>query len=167
MDMSTITAAVTSLRMAGDIAKGLISLNTLSEVQSKAIELNEKIIEAQHRIFEANASQHALNDRVRELEEELARMKAWDTQKQRYKLVAPFPGCMVYALKKDKADGETPHYLCTNCFNRGQPSILLGKGDSPTQRNASYYCPLCKAEAFTKWHNTQAPAYAEDIVVQP
>jgi len=36
MDIAAIGSAVTSLRVAGEIAKGLISLNTMAEVQAKA-----------------------------------------------------------------------------------------------------------------------------------
>ena len=37
IDMGSISSAVGSLKVAGDIAKGLISLNTMAEVQAKAI----------------------------------------------------------------------------------------------------------------------------------
>lgn len=127
MDMGSISAAVTSLRIAGDIAKGLVSLHTMAEVQSKAIELNQQIIDAQQQIFTANAAQTALVERVRDLEGQIARMEDWDAQKQRYKLAAPFAGCMVYALQKSMSDGEPPHYLCTSCFQKAQRSILQGK----------------------------------------
>jgi hypothetical protein len=108
MDIGSIAAAVNSLRTAGDIAKGLISLNTMTEVQSMAIELNQKIIEAQHQIFAANAAQTALVERIRDLEGHIARMKDWDAQKQRYQLVTPYSGIPVYALKKSMSEGEGP-----------------------------------------------------------
>ena len=163
MDMSVITAAVTSLRMAGDIATGLMSLKTLSDVQSKAIELNAKIIEAQNRIFEANASQMSLVERVRELESQLAQMQDWESQKQRYKLATPFPGCMVYALQKSMSEGEPAHYLCTNCFQRGQKSILQGKQVSNGMKPSLYACPSCESEAFTQDGQIRMPRYSEDI----
>ena len=40
MDLGSITAAFSSLRVAGDIAKGLINLHETVEIQAKAIELN-------------------------------------------------------------------------------------------------------------------------------
>jgi len=167
MDISSIAAAVNSLKVAGDIAKGLISLNTMAEVQSKAIELNQKIIDAQHRIFEANATQSELVERVRELEGQIARMKDWDAQKQRYKLAAPFPSCMVFALQKSMSDGQPAHYLCAACFHKGQPSILQGReGRMPKEGGriyAAYVCPTCKSEAFTKWMNVTPPEYFEDV----
>lgn len=88
MDIGSITAAVNSLRVAGDIAKGLINVHTAAEVQSKAIELNQQIIDAQHQIFAANAAQTALLEYIRELEDQVASMKEWEAQKQRYSLAA-------------------------------------------------------------------------------
>src|SRR5438067_8029597 len=117
--MGSIAAAVSSLKGASDIAKGLFSLHTMAEVQSKAIELNQAIIDAQHQIFAANAAQAQLVERVRELEDQIAAMKDWNAQKQRYKLAQPFSGCMVYALQKPMSEGEPPHYICAACFQKG------------------------------------------------
>jgi Zn finger protein HypA/HybF involved in hydrogenase expression len=162
MDFGSITAAVGSLKAAGEIAKGLIGLKSGAEVQAKAIELNQKIIDAQHQIFAANAAQTSLLQQIRELEAEIARMNDWDTQKQRYKLAAPFPGCMVYALQKSMSDGEPAHYLCAACFKKGQPSILQGK-EPGAMRNAFYRCPECESEAASEYRNVTAPQYFEDI----
>jgi hypothetical protein len=168
MDLAAVGAAVSSLRAAGDIAKGLISLHTMAEVQAKAIELNEKIIDAQHRIFETNAAQSELIERVRELEGQIARMKDWDAQRQRYKLAAPFAGCMVYAVQKAMSEGEPAHYLCAACFKKGKPSVLQsiegsrGKGGA----RSSFYCRDCGSEAFTGYGNAVAPQYFEDIAAE-
>lgn len=149
--------------MAGDIAKGLISLQTLAEVQSRAIDLNQKIIDAQHQIFEANATQATLIERIRELESQLARMKDWEAQKQRYELAAPSAGCMVYALKKAMSKGQPPHYLCVACFQKGETSILQGK--QPQVGQSFYECPHreCGSRATTEWGGLPRPKYLEDI----
>jgi DNA-directed RNA polymerase subunit RPC12/RpoP len=163
MDMTAIGGAVASLRAAGDIAKGLISLHTMTEVQTVAVQLNEKIIDAQHRIFEANAAQSALVDRIRELESEIARIKAWDAEKQRYKLVAPVTGSVVYALQRSMSSGEPPHYLCANCFKQGKPSPL---SDMRREKGTiSHYltCPNCDYKAPTGYNGPMRPQYAEDI----
>ncbi|MDB6157768.1 MAG: hypothetical protein JWO04_1474 [Gammaproteobacteria bacterium] len=168
MDMGSISAAVSSLKVAGDIARGLISLKTMTEVQSKAIELNQQILDAQHQIFAANAAQTTLVERIRELESQVSRMKDWDAQKQRYKLAAPFPGCMVYALLKPMSEGQPPHYLCTSCFQKGEPSILQGREGRHSKDGwayAMYCCPNsnCRSEAKTGSVSVVAPQYFEDI----
>lgn len=170
MDIGSIAAAVNSLKVAGDIAKGLLSLHTAAEVQSKAVELNQQIIEAQHQIFAANAAQTALFERIRDLEGQLARMKDWEAQKQRYVLAAPFAGCMVYALKKDMSNGEPAHYLCVACFQKGERSILQGMEQPGGGRRSAYYlCPRreCGSQAVTQWSNVSPPEYFEDIKLKP
>jgi rubrerythrin len=167
--MGTITAAVTSLKTAGELALGLVKLKTMTEVQSVAIELNSKIIDAQYQVFAANAAQTELVERVRALESQIARMKDWDTQKQRYHLASPFPGCMVQALLKSMSSGEPPHYLCTACFERGERSILQGREGRQTKEGkppAAYHCPICKSEAQTSWGNVEPPQYFEEITPQ-
>ena len=161
MDLASIGSAVSSLKVAADIARGLINLHTLTEVQSKAIELNGKILDAQHQIFQANTAQTALVERVRELESQITRMKDWDAQKQRYKLAAPFSGCMVYALQKSASEGEPPHYLCASCFQKGDRAILQGK--ETKTRHSYYFCNACGSEAETQWNNVIAPVYFEEV----
>jgi hypothetical protein len=164
MDLGQITAAVSSLKIAGEIAKGLIDLKTGAEVQAKAIELNQKIIDAQHQIFAANATQTTLVERIRELEKEIAAMKAWDAEKQRYQMASPFTGATVFAVKKAMSNGEPAHYLCANCFKAGKPSILQ---NSQTKDGwAMLICSGCKSEVRTRWRNLLAAKYAEDVVTE-
>lgn len=147
MDMGQIGAAVGSLKAAADIAIGLINLKTMTEVQAKAIELNGKIIAAQHELFAVNAQQSAMVERIRQLEGEIAAMKAWGAEKQRYQLAAPFAGAAVYAVKKAVSNAEPPHYLCASCFKKGEPSILqLGRDK---EQWTFFGCPICGSQART------------------
>lgn len=57
MDMGLIAGTITSLRFAGDIAKSFLSLKSMSEVQSKVIELQNAILSAQGNAMEANSQQ--------------------------------------------------------------------------------------------------------------
>lgn len=168
MDVPTISAAVSSLKAAGDIAKGLLNLHTMTEVQGKAIELNQKIIDAQHDILTAQAAQTALVERVRQLEGEIAAMKAWDAEKKRYKLASPATGAFVYALQRAMSNGEPPHYLCTNCFKQGKPSILTDDMREFRQLALHYWvCSNCDFKALTGHHRGACPPqYAEDLPAQ-
>jgi Zn finger protein HypA/HybF involved in hydrogenase expression len=160
MDIGSITAAVGSLRAAGEIAVGLINLKTMAEVQTKAIELNGKILAAQHELFAANAAQAAFIERIRELEKQITDMKAWETEKQRYKLASPVGGSIVYALQKSMSDGEPAHYICANCYQDGKKSILQNSfGHSWT----TFVCPVCKSEATTGYSGHVRPNYAEEL----
>lgn len=161
MDMGSIAAAANSLKVAGDIAAGLISLKTVTEVQAKAIELNQKIIAAQHEIFAANAAQSDLVQRVGDLERQIAQIKAWDEQKKRYKLTNPWEGnpALVYALTASCKDTEAAHWICTKCYDDGKRSIL-----QPNKDKTGFIlliCPTCKAEIHTGWRGIGAAEYAD------
>ena len=161
VDLGQITSAVSSLKVAGDIAVGLINLKTMAEVQAKAIELNQKIIAAQHDIFAANAAQTALIERIRELEKQIASMEAWDAQKKRYKLVTPYTGITVYAVQKSMSDGEPPHYICANCYQNGKRSMLQHVRSKDGLINIA--CAVCKAEGHTRYRGIGPAKYSEDI----
>jgi rubrerythrin len=162
MDMGTIAAAASSLKVAGNIAAGLISLKTMADVQSKAIELNQKIIAAQHDIFAANAAQSAFVQRVSDLEKQIAQMKAREEQKKRYKLTNPWEGnpALVYALRASHKDSEAAHWVCTKCYDDGRRSILQPQKDKTGF--ILLYCPTCKAEIHTGWRGIGAAKYAAD-----
>jgi hypothetical protein len=56
--------------------------------------------------MEAVAAQSALLDRVRHLEEEKAKLEAWEAEKQRYELANPERGFYAYILKPGMENGE-------------------------------------------------------------
>jgi CII-binding regulator of phage lambda lysogenization HflD len=166
MDPGTfIATAVTSVRGLTDIARGLKSLKNLSDIQPVAVELYEQIITIQQHLSDANSAMSAQVERIRDLEVQIARMNEWQAHKLRYKLAAPFPGCMVYAVQKSMADGEPAHYLCAACYQNGVRSILQGRDRFAAGANALYVCPArnCGAVATTTWGGIQPPKYFEDI----
>ena len=159
MDMSLIQGTISGLKVAGDIAKGLLELKSISDVQGKVIELQSAILSAQTSALSANADQSAMVEEIRALKEELARVKAWDTEKQRYKLVEPWSAGVAYALKESMSNSEPPHLLCTNCYESGRKSILNPINDS--HAFVSYICPVCKSQIPTGYRGSPAPEYAQ------
>lgn len=158
--LTELVTVTTSLRTAGHIVKGLMGLQTTAEVQAKAIELNGLILDAQGELLAANVAQSKLVDEVRELNDQIERMQDWETQKQRYKLVMPYPGCFVYALRKSMSNDEPPHYLCTSCYEQNKRSILQNPGDLSVR--AYFLCPICALRATTPHRGSVPPKYAED-----
>jgi hypothetical protein len=97
-------------------------------------------------------------EEIRTLKEELTRVKAWETQKKRYKLVTPWkPGSVAYALKESMKESEPPHLICTKCYEDGRKSIL-----NPITINTYvwYACPVCKSQIPTGWRGNPCPEYA-------
>ena len=154
VDMSLLQGTITSLKLAGDIAQGFLKLQSLAEVQGKVIELQSTILSAQSSALEANAHQTAMIEEIRNLKEEITRIKAWEKEKQRYKLVSPWQGTVLYALKEKCSSSEPPHWICTKCYEEGRKSIL-----NP-QKKATWYavvCPMCKCEFHSPQHRGWPP----------
>jgi len=148
-------------------------LQTLKELvggdaRAQVSALYDVILSAQTSALEAHIKQSAMIERIRELEEELTKVRAWETEKQRYKLVAPFTGAMVYALKKSMSDGEPPHYICANCYQDGKRSILQNGKTKEKEGTGwtTFICTACKSEARTPYRGGIPAKYAEDVVTQ-
>ena len=81
MDITLIQSTITGLKLAGDIAKSIYELKSTSDIQGKVIELQSAILSAQSSALAANADQAAMVEEIRTLKEEIARVKAWESQK--------------------------------------------------------------------------------------
>lgn len=160
--ISLIQAGASLAKLASD----LVSASDTTKRNAQLIEFQHALIQYGALIASVQQENATLVAQKRDAEEELERMKAWSTEKQRYKLAAPFAGCMVYALQKAMSGGEPAHYLCTACYQKGQRSILQAHEGAPKKNAISYSvfeCPACGAEATTPWVNAVAPEYLEDI----
>ena len=125
-----------------DTAKGLKDINDATIRNTAVIELQEKILAAQ-------GQQMTLIERVGELEEEVARFKTWDAEKQRYSLTECARGAFAYVVKESEARGEPGHAICAACYERGVKSILQTNGEVLLIRH-SWVCPSCGAEVKTQ-----------------
>ena len=162
MDISAVQAMMGSLKAATDISKALFDLKTTTEVQSKVIDIQSALLAAQSSALEATNAQFHLQERVRELESQLKKYEDWGQQEQRYALVNPWRGpAQVYALKKEHAQGEEPHFLCTNCFHSKKRVIL-----NPSSKDGWVHmvCPTCKSDRTTGFRGVGAAKYVEDCV---
>lgn len=158
MDLTLIQGTISGLKTATDIAKGLMELKSMSDVQAKVIELQSAILAAQSSALAANADQAAMVEEIRALKEEIARVKAWESQKQRYQLT-PFGdgAAVVYALKESMSASEPPHLICTKCYEDGKRMIL-----QPTSVNgfAHLVCPSCSLDIPANQRRLSPHVYA-------
>jgi hypothetical protein len=145
-DMSAIAAAVSALNAAKDIAQAMISLRDAAAFQAKLIEFQSKLIDANSAAFAAQDERSALLERIRDLEKEMAAIKAWETEKQRYQLQEVFPGATAYVLKDNAKDAEPIHWLCATCYQNGKKSILQRNGPADKTWEVIYWeCHACDA----------------------
>lgn len=161
MDMSLIQGTITGFTLIRNITKSFLDLKATSEIQAKVIELQDAILSTQNSALAANAHQAAMVEEIRNLKEEIARIKAWEEEKQRYKLVSPWQGTMLYTLKKESSLTEPPHWICANCYENGRKSIL-----NTQKKHIDYVlvCPACKFEFHTHQRGwpPPTPAYANE-----
>jgi hypothetical protein len=133
MDISSLSAALGSLKAAKDIAEAMVGLRDAAAFQDKRLEFQSRILDAQNSVFAANEERAALVETVRQLKEEVARLKAWDAEEERYelKVIPGFHKALAYALKPAMQGTEPPHWLCACCFKNRKISILQPETHSP------------------------------------
>ncbi len=123
-DMSALGAAMTSFKAMKDITEAMIGMRDTALFQGKAIELQSKIMDAQSSVFAANEERAMLIEKVSALEKQIARLEAWETEKQKYELKEIVGGAFAYSLKKEAAGTEPPHEICASCYQKGTKSFL-------------------------------------------
>jgi Zn finger protein HypA/HybF involved in hydrogenase expression len=140
-------AGISALKAAFDVAKGIKDIDD-------AVRRNAAVIELQEKILTAQQAQSALIEQVGELEKEVARLKAWDAEKQRYELKTIARGTVAYMLKPAERGSEPPHWLCATCHGKSKKAFLQNTG-MHLQRSSIYMCGECQAKLATdgdpKW----------------
>jgi hypothetical protein len=154
-----IQTLISSLKTASEVTKTIFDMKVSSEVQGKIAEIQGALLTAQNSALAATSAQFELQARVRELETQIKAIEDWGIQQKRYALVSPWGGpAQVYALKETTAEGEKPHFLCTNCFHNSKRVIL-----NPTKKDGWIIlaCPTCKAAIDTGYLGIGDAEYAE------
>jgi hypothetical protein len=143
-DVGSIAAIFTSLKAAKDVAEAMVDLRDAAAFQSKLLEFQSNLIDANGAMFAAQDERTTLLQRVSLLEKEVANSKAWDARKQRYELKKLGYSAFAYMLKKDERGSEPPHCVCTNCFEDERISIIqytiVKRGEGFV-----WVCPACKS----------------------
>ena len=136
-----IGLGIKALKTAFDIAKEAKDLTDTTAMRSKIIEMQSLIMDAQASAIDAREGHATQVERIRQLEEEVADLKAWGREKSRYEMKRPWAGATVYALKESESAGEPQHWLCANCYTQGKKSFLNTVGSVGT--DYMWKCPNC------------------------
>jgi hypothetical protein len=129
-----IGLALTSLKSASDLAKSLLELRDATKIGHVTLELQGKIAAAQQLALAAQQEQAALISKIDELKKTIVEFEDWDREKKRYQMESLPPGILMYRLKEGAENGEPPHKICADCYNKGKKSFLhnLGSGNGLT-----------------------------------
>jgi hypothetical protein len=146
--ISEAMMGVTAFKAAMDITKGLKDIDDRTRRNEAVIELQEKILGAQ-------AAQAALVQAVGDLEKEVTALKAWDADKQRYELKDLWRGFFAFIPKQGMENGEPPHAICANCYQKGFKSFLQSSGHQMVD-DRSWDCHACKSKIKNQWNDMAA-----------
>jgi hypothetical protein len=153
-DLSAIAGALASLNAAVNITTAMKDLRDWSLVQSKVIELQGAILDAQSSLFSANEERLTLIKKVSDLEAAVTKLKEWDSEKKKYTLTEAGPGVFAYIKKSKTCGTEPPHYLCAKCYEDSKKSILH-RMDTASMGNL-LTCPTCNARMLIR-HGYKPP----------
>ena len=152
MPVGEISAAISSLKAAFDLTKAMKDVRDATIIQGTVFELQRIIMEAQESAIDARAAHASKVDRVAELEKEVANLKTWGSEKQRYELKDLRRGFFAYIPKVGEERGEPAHALCTNCYQKGVKSILQCSGHAIVH-DRTWDCPACKTKIKCQWND--------------
>ncbi|WP_108461362.1 hypothetical protein [Devosia naphthalenivorans] len=154
VDLSLLAGAASSLRIASDVASSLVGLRDHQLLQTKVIELQRLILDAQSSATSAQMQQMELVQQIRDLQKEIEAFNNWQAVTQRYELVDMGGDTFSYRLKGNLTD-EPAHLLCTNCFEDRRKSVLQRTSSHGTQKQ--YQCPACKSTYWLGQHTPSPP----------
>jgi len=147
-------AIMSSIKSAIDLARGIKDVVADSELKIKTSELVDTIIAIQGIVLSLQSENQSLLQSNYELTQKIVKFESWEKEKKKYKLIEISKGVVVFAFDSSQDPSIPSHYICKNCYNDHQASIL----DPIYIRNdgSRYSCPRCKAE-FTTNVDTQIP----------
>jgi hypothetical protein len=154
-DDTAIVGMISGFKGAMELIQLAINTRDAGVIKAKAIELQGQIFAAQTSALTAEADQFTLLERVRELEKEVADLKAWDAEKEKYQLVEVrrvAPGrnsAFAYVLKELVSSSGTKPYFCPHCYEDRLKSILQVEQRVPNLAEV-LVCPRCGTEIFTQ-----------------
>lgn len=152
-------SVVLGLSGAAKLLQTLKNLVTTADAREELSKLYDVIITAQGNAFEMDIQKRAMADEIRTLEEKILQFEAWQREKLRYAMDPIGPGVFAYALKKEAAGAEPPHWICPNCYAQGKKSLLQHNGSALT-RESALVCQACKGKLQSTNYLPQ-PRYAE------
>jgi hypothetical protein len=125
-----------------DTAKALKDMNDAVIRNAAVIELQEKILSAQHQ-------QTSLIEYVSELEEKVAGFETWRAEADRYEL-KKFGHGVARFLKPEAPGAEPSHPVCANCFEERKIKFLHQVPTNVARQNLGmgpeWRCPGCSTK---------------------
>ena len=150
IEIATVATFLGALKNLKDLTASL-SDTVPQQVRDQVLDLADRFSDVQVGLLESHQREAELVDRCRALKEELDRAKDWETQRARYLLKTLNSGAAVYVQKPDVEVPEDPHWLCANCFENREKSIVQPQRGILQQGQQEWKCPRCRATFGVPW----------------
>lgn len=143
--LSQTVTAIGGLKTAFDVVKALISAKSESERLAAVADLQTALIDIQQHTLGLQAKMAELQDEAITLRRSNEALQRRETDLSRYQLVKfEETGASAYRLKIEHVSAEEiEHYLCPNCYQKGEKSILQENG-------RSLFCPSCAMRIYSQ-----------------
>lgn len=151
MDISGITTTFEQARNAAGLVRQIMSIG----VQKELADALGRVRTALHDVMELEETVFAIkreNEELRaQLEEQARRYTQWQDEKASYHLEEVWPGTFAYAFRGGADSTKPLHYLCAQCFEKGQKGYLQRKPDIfDALGQATFKCSNCESETVKK-----------------
>lgn len=146
-----INAALQSIKAAKEMFNAVIGVRDGKIAKEEIWKVKEAFGNALEITTSLQEERTAILKRLHQLEDEIANMKKWDGEKEKYELknVSLIPRVEIFAYaRKESPDSSGPlHNLCAQCYHEGKKSILQGETRNPGICRV-LMCHLCGSDLY-------------------
>lgn len=142
--ITEFTVAMGTIKEALALAKGIKDGAHQTQLNSLAIDLQQKILDVQAQLAGFQQQYLDLQQDYKHLKIDLDARDQWDAEASRYMAVELSDNLIAYSLREEHSEGHPRHYLCPNCFAAKKKSFLLKTDANRDVMN----CNSCKFECL-------------------
>lgn len=158
--VSITNAVIASFTNANNLIKAIIGVRDNIKSLEQVNALQSEISSIQTGYFSLLQQNTAMVTEREDLKKEIANLKAWKAEQERYELKKISHEVYAYALKESACNGEPSHLLCCHCYNNSKKEIL--HLENPSDYSKIYECHGCGNKISFK-----NPNYNEPILTEP
>jgi len=139
-----ITAFVTSVRAAYDIAKGIGSLKVEVERNQAVSKILEILLSVQSDALSMQTKYQELLQSKDDLSKKLMEYEKWSETESQYELKEINPDVFVRSYKTSNQSQQPNHWLCTKCWEDKKKAILQ------KHHTGAYECQRCGSKIYSE-----------------
>lgn len=155
-------AAISAAKQAYELIKVIKDARDESVINSALGQLHEKITDLQLANAELSSLYLAEKQMTMKLTEENTHIKMFTLQSAQYEIHTTDAGSTVYRLKQVPESDVKTHYLCANCYQKREVSVLQPTNEMQCRLGCYFtesFCPLCSVKYLMHDATSEAHEY--------